>query len=142
MININEYLMSKSNKNPVITELDKMIHEYDFNFSKDVMIKKIDEFVKACWGEELPVEKIKSRLDKVPSNVMFTQVINSDSDENILDINIQIGKTAKTFGRPIKIDGEQYDINIQFFNDKNANETIYMIMLDDQESIIALVIGK
>lgn len=142
MININEYLMSKSNKKPIITELDKMIHEYEFNFSKDDIIKKIDEFINVCWGEESPTEKIKSRLDKVPSNVMFTQVINSDDDENILDVNIQIGKTAKTFGRSIKINGEQYDINIQFFKDKNANEPIYMIMLDDEESTIALVIGK
>ena len=85
------------------------------------------------------INKINKIIEKIPTNITFTNFISSDNDDAAWDLNdeIQHADKCKTLGN-VKVDGY---ISIDFYMIDDGDD-IYVVELNDDESTITCFVGK
>lgn len=145
MISLNEFLMNKNSKNVGLTSLDHIMTKYEFKITTKELSSKIADYMYNISGWEFDItsneiNKINKAIDKIPSFITFTNYISSDNDDVAWDLNdeIQHADKCKSLGH-VKVDGY---ISIDFYKLDNADNEVYIVELNDDESTITCFVGK
>lgn len=141
---IYEFLMDKSSTNVPLTSLEHIMKNYEFKISTKELSSKIADYMYNFSGWEFDISnaeinKINKIIEKIPTNITFTNFISSDNDDAAWDLNdeIQHADKCKTLGN-VKVDGY---ISIDFYMIDDGDD-IYVVELNDDESTITCFVGK